>query len=150
VKSFYACDNGKDYLAELQDKSKTIWLTELPMGRKTGYDFKSARDALEQYNEWIRNSDLRMPVTFYVSVGMNREDLKFALAQLGYGFPAAGDLRKYIIYHQGAHELTITCVDSLDKHNIRVIPEIAIAFMRKVNRGPKVTKRRTQLAGGML
>lgn len=150
MKAFYACDNGKDYLAELKDKSKTIWLTELPMGRKIGYDFMSAREAQGQYYMWIRNSDLRMPITFYVTVGADREALKFALAQLGYAFPDAGDLRKYIIYHQGAHELLITCVDNFDNQYMRVIPEIPLSFLRKVNRGPRTVKHRTQLAGGFL
>ena len=151
MRAFCACDNGKDYILEIKDKSREILQINIATRKRFRFLFNSPREALEQFNMWIDKSDLRLPLSFYVRSDVLTNVMRSELERQGLPFPPANALKKFVKYqrYEDGDEVGMVAQDAIDA---AVIPEITVNFLNRMNHKPtsRPPKQSTQLAGGML
>jgi hypothetical protein len=149
MRSFYACDNGKDYIIEHQDKSRMISQLDLSSRKTFTFIFSSTREATEQFDMWIRCSELRLPLVFFVRLTATPNLMRSAMERLGLPFPATYEIKRYVKYRrfEDGDGVLMNPLDDIDKASI---PEITIDFLDRLIHRTGAAQRTAKLAGGML
>ncbi|MFA5006247.1 MAG: hypothetical protein WC509_02080 [Candidatus Izemoplasmatales bacterium] len=149
MRGFIACSNGKDYIINLEDKSRTISQLDLSTRRTFTFIFNSPKEAANQFDLWIQRSELRLPLVFFVRLNATPNLMKAAVERLGYPFPAVHEIKRFVQYKrfEDGDGVIMKPMDDIDKVNI---PEITLDFLDRIIHGPVMIRKTPQLVGGML
>jgi len=138
-RKLYLNPNGQDMWLSLDVDHKRVITVDILTRNETTYPFLSRKDARDNYNCWLKNSELRLPRTFVIKASEFTpiNNLADVLAELSLPIPKRKDMKDYVVYHRSKEKYIHMNIENFTNS---ILPELDAKQLRKISNKTSLIK----------
>lgn len=147
-RKLYMNPNGQDMWLILDVDHKRVKAIDILTRNETTYPFLTKKDAKDNYNFWLENSELRLPRTFIIKASefVPRNELTDVLVELALPVPIRKDMKEYVVYHKSKDKYIHMNIENFTNS---ILPELDAKQLRKISLKASLTREETSYQKGL-
>ena len=138
-RKLYLNPNGQDMWLSLDVDHKRVITVDILTRNETTYPFLSRKDARDNYNCWLKNSEFRLPRTFIIKASefTPKNNLTDVLVELSLPITKRKDMKDYVVFHRSKDKYIHMNIENFTNS---ILPELDAKQLRKISNKTSLNK----------